>query len=143
MALTTVVAVYLALVGWRGVLLVREGTPATIVFGVAVIVIPMIGAWVIWHELRFGMATQAMGRELNAAGGLPADDLPKRPSGRPERAAADAAFVVRKAEAEAEPDDWRVWYRLGLAYDDSGDRRRAREAMRHAISLWNGSRRPE
>jgi Flp pilus assembly protein TadD len=36
---------------------------------------------------------------------------------------------------EDAPDDWRTWFRLGIAYDDAGDRRRAREAMRRAISL--------
>jgi len=36
---------------------------------------------------------------------------------------------------EAHPDDWRAWYRLGLAYDASGDRRRARGAVRQAIQL--------
>ena len=41
----------------------------------------------------------------------------------------------------ASPDDWRAWYRLGLAYDASGDRRRAREAVRRAITLEADSRR--
>jgi hypothetical protein len=123
------------LVGWRGVLLIRVGSPVAVLFGVSVIAIPVIGAWVLWRELSFGMHTQAMARQLEVEGGLPVDDLPRRPSGRPERAAADAAFTQRKAEAEAEPDNWRTWYRLAVAYDDAGDRRRAREAMRHAIAL--------
>jgi Flp pilus assembly protein TadD len=55
------------------------------------------------------------------------------PSGRVDRAAADARFAERRAEVEAAPDDWRRWYRLALAYDDAGDRRRARAAMRTAI----------
>ena len=37
--------------------------------------------------------------------------------------------------AEASPDDWRAWLRLGLAYDMAGDRRRARAAVRRAITL--------
>jgi hypothetical protein len=133
--LAAVVAVYLVLVGWRGVLLIREGSLITIVFGVAVIAIPLIGAWLLWRELRFGLGTQAMARQLAAEGGLPVDDLPRRPSGRPERAAADAAFAARKAETEADPENWRTWYRLAVAYDDAGDRRRGREAMRHALTL--------
>ena len=36
---------------------------------------------------------------------------------------------------EAAPEDWRAWFRLGLAYDASGDRRRARKAIIRAISL--------
>jgi cytochrome c-type biogenesis protein CcmH/NrfG len=81
------------------------------------------------------VATQRLGEQLAAEGGLPADDLPRRPSGRVDRDAADAVFARRRAEAEAAPDDWRSWYRLGIAYDDAGDRRRAREAMRKAITL--------
>jgi Flp pilus assembly protein TadD len=76
-----------------------------------------------------------LGERLAAEGGLPADDLARRPSGRVERAAADEVFARRRAEAEAAPDDWRSWFRLGIAYDDAGDRRRAREAMRRAITL--------
>jgi Flp pilus assembly protein TadD len=61
--------------------------------------------------------------------------LPRRASGRIEREAADAHFEVIRTEVEAAPDDWRGWYRLAQAYDLSGDRKRARSAMRHAIEL--------
>ena len=71
---------------------------------------------------------------MEAAGGLPVDDLPRRPSGRVDRAAADEAFGRYKAAAEAAPDDWRVWFRLSTAYDAAGDRKRARAAMRTAIA---------
>jgi Flp pilus assembly protein TadD len=37
------------------------------------------------------------------------------------------------------PDDWAAWFRLGLAYDDAGDRRRAREALQRAIALHDRS----
>jgi Flp pilus assembly protein TadD len=57
------------------------------------------------------------------------------PSGRPERAAADALFETRREEVEAAPEDWQAWFRLALAYDDARDRRRARAAMRRAIAL--------
>ena len=84
--------------------------------------IPVLGAYLVWRELQFGRQTEALARELEAAGGLPVDDLPRRPSGRIDRAAADAAFEKYKAEAEAAPDDWRVWFRLSTAYDAAGDR---------------------
>jgi Flp pilus assembly protein TadD len=51
------------------------------------------------------------------------------------RAVADEEFPRYKAEVEAEPGSWRAWFRLGLAYDASGDRRRARWALREAIRL--------
>jgi hypothetical protein len=131
--LVVVFVVYAALVGWRGVLLVGQGGTVPVLLGLAVIVFPLVGLYVVWRELRFGLATQTLARELEAAGELPVDDLPRRPSGRPERAAADAAFDVRRAAVEAAPDDWRAWFALATAYDAAGDRRRAREAMRTAI----------
>ena len=138
--LVGVLVVYLVLVGWRGVLLVRTGDPVAVALGLAVLVLPVVAAVVVARELRFGVATQRMARELEADGGLPVDDLPRRPSGRVVREAADATFAGRRAEVEAAPEDWRAWYRLAVAYDDAGDRRRAREAMRYAARL-HGSRR--
>jgi len=35
---------------------------------------------------------------------------------------------------EDAPADWSRWYRLAVAYDVAGDRRRARAAMRTAIA---------
>ena len=131
--LVVVFVVYAGLVGWRGVLLVAEGGTVPVLLGLAVIVFPLVGLYVVWRELRFGLATQTLARELEAAGELPVDDLPRRPSGRPQRAAADAAFEVRKSAVEAAPADWRAWFALATAYDAAGDRRRAREAMRTAI----------
>ncbi|HSK56842.1 MAG TPA: tetratricopeptide repeat protein [Jiangellales bacterium] len=133
--LLVVLGVYLVLVGWRGVLLVRTGDAVGVGLGLAVLVLPAVAAVVVAREVRFGLATQRMARELEAAGALPVDDLPRRPSGRVVREAADHAFAGRRAEVEAAPGDWRAWYRLALAYDDAGDRRRAREAMRHAARL--------
>jgi cytochrome c-type biogenesis protein CcmH/NrfG len=61
--------------------------------------------------------------------------LPKRPSGRVQRDAADALFDTVRAELEDDPDNWRRWYRLARAYDYAGDRGRAREAMKKAVQL--------
>ena len=52
--------------------------------------------------------------------------------------AADLEFPKYQAEVEAAPDSWQAWLRLGLAYDASGDRRRARWATRKAIALQRG-----
>ena len=108
--------------------------------GVALIVLPVIGAWAMTAELLFGVRSGRLAARLGAEGNLPVDDLPKRTSGRPERAAADAAFPQYRAEVEQHPDDWRAWFRLGLAYDASGDRRRARHSIGRAIALERRSR---
>jgi hypothetical protein len=130
-------AAYFALIGYRGVLLLGDGGPTLKILGVAVLVLPLVGIWVVVAELRFGAATERLAHALaeSAPGAAPDADgpLPRRPSGRVDRAAADARFAVRRAEVEADPADWRRWYRLAEAYDDAGDRRRARAAMRTAI----------
>ncbi|PSL01115.1 hypothetical protein CLV30_11550 [Haloactinopolyspora alba] len=139
--MAALVAVLLVLVGWRGFLLLDSGEAAGVGIGVAVLVIAAVGAWILWRSVSFGIRMQTLARELEAEGGLPADELPRRPSGRADRAAADALFEQRRAEVEADPDDWRVWFRLALAYDDAGDRSRGREAARAAISRYRAESR--
>lgn len=134
-AMAVGLAAYLGFALWRGWFLLATGDPVGIALGLSVAVIPVIGGWLLWRELDFGFAMQRMGRELAAEGGLPPDDLPRTPSGRVEREAADARFAQARAEAEAEPADWRTWYRLAIAYDDARDRSRARAAMRRARAL--------
>lgn len=103
--------------------------------GGALIVLPLVGLWALVVELVFGVRSERLGRDLAAQGELPLQDLPRKPSGRVDRAAADAAFGQYQAEAESAPERWESWYRLGLAYDACGDRRRARQSIRRAIGL--------
>lgn len=136
LVLTLALVVYLVLLADRGVQLVRTGTGAGIALGVAVFVLPLLGAWMIVATWRSGTRIQHLARRLDSEGGLPdASDLPRRPSGRVDRTAADAWFAERRAELEEHPDDWRHWYRLAYAYDLAGDRRRARATMRKALEL--------
>ena len=134
-AALVVLAAYVVLVLWRVLLLLRDGSGPAVVLALAVLAISLLVVWLVWREVRLGLAMQRMGTQLAAEGGLPVDDLPRRPSGRVERGAADAAYARHQAEVEAAPQDWRSWYRLALAYDAAGDRRRARSAMRHAAGL--------
>lgn len=131
---------YLALVGWRAVLFLLSGELVGIVIGAALIVLPVIGAWALTRELLFGFSSGRLVGLLGDEGELPVEELPTRPSGRSFREAADAEFPKFQAEVDAAPEDWRAWFRLGLAYDASGDRRRARRAIRTAIALERASR---
>jgi Flp pilus assembly protein TadD len=73
---------------------------------------------------------------------LDVTDLPRMPSGRINRDAADALFQTTRAELDADPDNWVRWYRLARAYDYAGDRGRARETMRKAVALQIGEGQP-
>ena len=129
---------YFVLVGDRGLLLIEDGRPVTVAFGIAVLVLPLIGAWFLWHTTQFARHAGRLGRELEAEGGLPPDELLRTPSGRIDRDSADAVFAKRQAETEAAPDDWRNWFRLAVAYFDARDTPRARKAMQRAIALHDG-----
>jgi hypothetical protein len=133
--MAVLLALYFVLAGQRAIVLLGSGVGIGIAMGVALLVLPLVGVWAISRELLFGFRTQKLVGILDAEGGLPVDDLPKLASGRPVRAAADEQFPRYRAEVDANPESWRAWFRLGLAYDASGDRRRARQAIRTAISL--------
>ncbi|MCM3264589.1 hypothetical protein M3765_11190 [Streptomyces thermoviolaceus] len=133
-----VLVFYFVLVGSRGVLLVRSGTPVTIALGIAVLILPVIGLWFLWKNTQFVRRANQLAAELDAEGGLPVDELERLPSGRIDRDSADEVFAKRKAETEAAPDDWRTWFRLAVAYHDARDTARARKAMQRAIALHDG-----
>ncbi|MBV6702882.1 hypothetical protein [Kitasatospora aureofaciens] len=119
----------------EGVQLIATGKPLGIGIGFCAFVIPLIGVWFLRQTVRFGRASEQLARELEAEGGLPVDELKRSKGGRIDRASADAVFARRQTEAEAAPGDWRVWFRLAVAYADAGDTPRARKTMQHAIRL--------
>lgn len=133
--MAVLLAVYIVLVGQRAVLLVQSGDPVGVTMGVVLLVLPLLAAWGLGRELWFGVKAQRLGTRLEREGGLPEDEVSVRPSGRVLRDEADEVFPRYREDAEQHPDDWRAWYRLGLAYDAAGDRRRARDAVRTAIRL--------
>ncbi|MFS0733386.1 hypothetical protein ABC304_15495 [Microbacterium sp. 1P10UB] len=139
--MAVVLALYIGLVGQRAWLLLTAREPIAVAMGVALVVLPAIATWAIGRELWFGVRAEQVARRLEAEGGLPTDDVAVRPSGRVRREDGDAVFPVYQAEVEASPESWQAWFRLALAYDAAGDRRRARAAARRSISLEGASRR--
>ncbi|WP_329015818.1 MULTISPECIES: hypothetical protein [unclassified Streptomyces] len=133
-----VLVFYFVLVGSRGVMLIQSGTLLTVTFGVAVLILPVIGIWFLWKNTQFVRRANQLAAELEAEGGLPVDELRRTPDGRIDRDSADEVFARRKAETEAAPDDWRSWFRLAVAYHDARDTPRARRTMQRAIALHDG-----
>ncbi|WP_372907163.1 hypothetical protein [Saccharopolyspora indica] len=122
--------------GGRAVTMIVSGQPVFIALGLAIFVLPVLGAVLVADQLRFGASTERLARRLHDEDALPdVSHLPLRPSGRVEREAADAWFDEKQAELEAEPEDWRRWFALAQAYDLAGDRNRGRKAMRRAIEM--------
>jgi len=112
-----------------------------LVLGLAILVLPLLGVYVVVREWQFGGKVEALANSLGSRGELPIDDLPKRASGRPEREAADERFAQRAAQVQDAPNDAGAWFRLAVAYDDAGDRKRARSSMRRAVALFGEQQR--
>ncbi|MDN4522511.1 hypothetical protein JN086_12620 [Mycolicibacterium austroafricanum] len=133
--------VYFVLLGRAALMLITSGEPAPIGLGLAILILPVIGVWVMVATLKAGLAHQRLARLAREQGmELDVSGLPRRPSGRIERDAADALFATVRDELEADPDNWLRWYRLARAYDYAGDRGRARETMRRAVLLQEAAR---
>lgn len=138
--MVALLGLYLLFAVRYGLLLLSTGEPVAIGMGVALFALPLLAIWALVVELLFAVRAERLGARLDAEGGLPAEQLPLRPSGRIDRHAAAEVFPVYQAATEAAPEDWRTWFRLGLAYDAAGDRRRARWATRQAIRLSRAER---
>ena len=131
--------VYAVMLGRAALVFLTSGRPAAIGLGAAILIMPAIGVWVLVTTLEAGLAHQRLARLAREEGmELDIADLPRMPSGRVQRAAADALFATVRDELESDPDNWRRWYRLARAYDYAGDRTRARETMKKAVQLEAG-----
>lgn len=130
-----VLVIYLVAVAQTAIRLISTEEPVAIAMGISLIVLPILGAWGLFAELRFGWKSERLAKELIATNNFPLGNLPRLPSGRIEKEAALSVFDNFKKEAEQDPQKWQSWYRLGLAYDACGDRRRARSSIRNAIRL--------
>jgi len=136
--LSALTLLFAGLALWSAVAFIVADNWIANILGICVIAIVVFGVWALIRELRFGLNTERLARILDDEGLLPQDDLP-RVRGRIDREAADEAFEAYRNETQADPDNWRSWYRLGLAYDAAGDRKRARAALRDAITIYRGA----
>lgn len=128
-------ALYIVVVGQRAVLMLTTGQPIAIALGVALIVMPLVGAWALIREMQFGFAADRLGRTLEGEGGMPQAETELTPSGRLARSDADPLVTRYAAAVEADPADWRARFRLGVVQDAAGRRKDARASIREAIRL--------
>lgn len=133
--MTALLVMYVALLANTGIRLIAADQPVAKAMGVLILAFPLFGAWAIIREFMFALQVENLVKRIEAEGTWPRFNFELRPSGRPIRASADAEFEIYKSKTEADPDDFHNWFSLGLAYDATGDRRRARAAMRKAVQL--------
>ena len=133
--MTGLLGVYLTLVGERSIALVNSPQPIAVAIGSLMLFLPVVAAWGIFLELRFGLRIEKLGEILKRENDWPRFEFELRPSGRPTRESAEVIFGKYQKLVENDESNWKVWFALGLAYDAAGDRARARKAMRRAIAL--------
>jgi hypothetical protein len=126
---------YFILTGQWAYLYIVSGEPIGIAMGVALIVLPLIGAWALVREIQFGFQADRLGAQLNEEGGMPPAETELTARGK--LAKEDAEPVVQRytAAADAASDDWRARYRLGVVQDAAGRRKDARASIREAIRI--------
>lgn len=128
--------VYFLLLGRIAWAFITSGSGAAVGLGIAILVMPLIGIWVMVATLQAGFAHQRLAQMAREKGmELDVSNLPRMPSGRIQRDTADALFETVRDELEQDPGNWIRWYRLARAYDYAGDRSRARDAMKKAVEL--------
>lgn len=130
---------YISLSVLRAIQLQSYEDATGVLWQIGIVVIAGLSFGLIVREIVFGIQMQKLARIMNDEQRLLPDTLKKLPSGRTERNDADARFLEVKDEVERFPEQWQSWFRLGLAYDEAGDRRRARESMRRSLRLFRRS----
>jgi hypothetical protein len=105
------------------------------IVGLMFVVLIVWAIFIFIRQIRFGVSAQRLARTLAAEGGLDREHLPRDEKGRVEREAAEIELVARQADAERSPEDWRAWFKLGVAFGDAGRGNEARGAVRRAVML--------
>ncbi len=128
--MTLLTLVYLYLMTGRALTLLADSNWIAKLMGAGMLVFPLVAAWALYREIQFGIRSQKLiARAMKD--GLNELQLELRPSGRATKESAEREFERVKANFN---DSWQDWLLLAEAYDASGDRRRARAAMRQAIA---------
>jgi len=129
------VVMYVALLSNTALTLISSDDSIARLMGWLLLVFPIIAIWAIIKEFAFGIKIEKLGKQLEAENGWPEFRFELRPSGRPVKESADREFDRFREKTQAQPDQWRHWFALGLVYDAAADRSRARACMRKAIRL--------
>lgn len=136
LVMTALAVIYVLLLGQKAVLLLLEDNWVAKAMGAALIFLPLVAAWAILTEVKFGIDAEKLARSNTQ----PQLSFELRPSGRPTKESAQAEFERIKSLVSQDLENWELWFRLGECYDASGDRKLARKSIRKAIKLANNAK---
>lgn len=142
-ALTAILSLYFVFVADFAFAFVRSDDLIARALGSALLVLPLVGAWWLFHEWRLGITTQRMASQLDREGRLPIHDGETDAQGRLTEGASQAIFEIARRTVEERPDDWATWFHVSHAYQANDDRKMSRSSMRHAADLYRAERRRE
>ena len=125
--LTAILLVYLGFTVLRGLDFLSVDDPAVQALGIAVLILPILGAILIYREIKFGKLSYLMGQTISDDF-LPTNDL----TDEQKRDYLDLAIERAKSQME----NWQAWYSVALAYDLLKERKLAREAMKYSVELY-------
>jgi hypothetical protein len=125
--LTAILLVYLGFTVLRGLDFLSVDDPAVQALGIAVLILPILGAILIYREIKFGKLSYLMGQTISD-NYLPTNDL----TDEQKRDYLDLAIERAKSQME----NWQAWYSVALAYDLLKERKLAREAMKYSVELY-------
>lgn len=118
LGMAVLLAFYLVVVVLYAVRLIADPLPIAQAMGWALVVLPLLGVWSLAVELRFGFRAEAITKRYVSEHGP----------------AVAESFDEAAGRVSEHPEPWHAWYLLALAYDAERDRRRARWALREAIT---------
>jgi hypothetical protein len=127
LGLSAVLGVYVFFAASRGFVLLKSNSGPVQVLGLAIIALTGLGAYLVYRELRFGFKTAELGRVIDEV------ELPTRSM---DSEALDSYLELAIEKAQAQPQEWTVWYCVALGYHLHSDRKLARESMRYAVELY-------
>lgn len=101
----------------------RSGSTTVAVVALAIVIVPLVGFRQVWRDLTLRRGVAAMAATLAAEAALVTGD----------------GAEIRVIEDKPDPKDWRSWYAMAGQLEAEDDHRRARAAMRHALSLYTST----
>ena len=128
--------IYVVLLGQKAILLLLDASLVAKAMGVALLVLPLVAAWAILTEIKFGVDAERLARTNTQ----PQLEFELRPSGKPTKESSQQEFERIKSLVSKDLSNWELWFRLGECYEASGDRKLARKSIRKAIKLANESK---
>ena len=127
--LTAVLGVYLGFAFSRGIDLLKTDDTSVKLLGLCVLVLPLLGGWLVFREVRFGFKSTQMGQ-------LVSDELLPPREIKPRSSEADQYLDIAVSRAKDVQDNWQNWFCVALGYDLVGERKLARESMQYAVELF-------